>query len=60
MGAGIFNPNVISNTNLDRSMIGLAAGIGIDRLAMLKYNIKDIRDIYNNDFNLLENFKEIK
>ncbi len=41
-------------------MVGLACGIGIDRIAMLKYGISDIRLIYNNDFRLLEQFRGIK
>lgn len=57
LGAGIFHPNVISVAKLDKSMIGLAAGIGIDRIVMIKYGINDIRHLYNNDFKLLKQFK---
>lgn len=60
LGAGIFHKNVISKAKLSSDMVGLAAGIGIDRVAMLKYGIKDIRLIYNNDFRLLEKFKRAK
>ena len=57
LGAGIFHKNVIKKAKLKSNMVGLAAGIGIDRIAMLKYGISDIRSIYNNDFRLLEQFK---
>ncbi len=60
LGAGIFHKNVIAKAKLDKDMVGLACGIGIDRIAMLKYGISDIRLIYNNDFRLLEQFRGIK
>lgn len=60
LGAGILHPNVISAANIDKKLVGIAAGIGIDRLAMLKYGITDIRDIYNNNFRLLEQFRGVK
>ncbi len=60
LGAGIFHKNVIEKAKLDKDMVGLACGMGIDRIAMLKYGISDIRLIYNNDFRLLEQFRGIK
>ncbi|MGL5591463.1 MAG: phenylalanine--tRNA ligase subunit alpha [Mycoplasmoidaceae bacterium] len=57
LGSGIFNPKVIYKANMSEDMIGLAAGIGIDRLTMLKYGINDIRYLYNNDFRVLSKFK---
>ena len=57
LGSGIFNPKVIYKANLNEDMIGLAAGIGIDRITMLKYGINDIRYLYNNDFRILSKFK---
>lgn len=57
LGAGILHPNVIKDAKLNSDMVGLAAGIGIDRIAMLKFGIQDIRDIYNNNFRLLEQFR---
>ncbi|MGL5640203.1 MAG: phenylalanine--tRNA ligase subunit alpha [Mycoplasmoidaceae bacterium] len=57
LGSGIFNPKVIYKANLSEDMIGLAAGIGIDRLTMLKYGINDIRYLYSNDFRILSKFK---
>lgn len=60
LGAGIFHKNVIKKANINEDMVGFAAGVGIDRIAMLKYGIKDIRLIYNNDFRLLDKFKRVK
>ncbi|MGL4647354.1 MAG: phenylalanine--tRNA ligase subunit alpha [Mycoplasmoidaceae bacterium] len=57
LGSGIFNPKVIQAANLDSTMIGLAAGIGIDRITMIKHGISDIRHLYNNDFRILSQFK---
>lgn len=58
LGAGILNINVlnISNTKIKN---GLAAGIGIERIAMLKYGIEDIRNFYQNDFEIIKQFKNI-
>ncbi|MDE5617487.1 MAG: phenylalanine--tRNA ligase subunit alpha [Ureaplasma sp.] len=58
LGAGMLNINVlnISNTNVKN---GLAAGIGIERIAMLKYGIDDIRNFYQNDFEIVKQFKNI-
>jgi phenylalanyl-tRNA synthetase alpha chain len=47
----------ISNINIKT---GIAAGVGIDRLVMLKYGFKDIRDLYSNDFRILNQFRNIK
>lgn len=60
LGAGILHPNVIKDANLNKNFVGIAAGIGIDRLVMIKYGISDIRDIYNNNFRLLEQFRGVK
>ncbi len=58
LGAGMLNINVlnISNTRIKN---GLAAGIGIERIAMLKYGIEDIRNFYQNDFEIIKQFKNI-
>jgi phenylalanyl-tRNA synthetase alpha chain len=37
---------------------GIAAGIGVERIAMLRYKINDIRDLYANDFRFLTQFKK--
>mgnify|MGYP003308524203 CR=1 FL=1 len=38
--------------------VGLAAGIGIERIAMLKYGINDIRDLYTNNFEFNRQFRK--
>ncbi|MDE5841476.1 MAG: phenylalanine--tRNA ligase subunit alpha, partial [Malacoplasma sp.] len=57
LGAGLLHPNVLRNTNIKKGLSGIAFGIGIDRIAMLKYQISDIRRMYNNDFLFLKEFK---
>lgn len=50
MGAGMVHPNVLRNCNIDPDVYqGFAFGFGWDRLAMLKYNLDDIREFYNSD-----------
>ena len=60
LGAGMLHKKVLESANIHKVNSGLAAGIGIDRIAMLKYGIKDIRDIYNNDFRLSNQLKGVK
>lgn len=60
LGAGMLHKKVLASANIKRVNSGLAAGIGIERIAMLKYGIKDIRDIYNNDFRLTNQLKGVK
>lgn len=60
LGAGMLHKNVLDAANIRRINSGLAAGIGVERIAMLLYGIKDIRDIYNNDFRLLNQLKGVK
>ena len=58
LGAGMVNPVVLENCNIDSTKYtGLAAGLGLDRLAMIRYGITDIRDLYENDVNFLKQFK---
>ena len=55
------HPNVLETAGIDsKKYTGFAFGVGIDRLAMLKYDIKDVRDLYTNDIRFLSNFKGIK
>jgi len=49
--------NVLRLADIKNS-VGLAAGIGIERIAMLKYGISDIRDFYNNNFAFIKQFKK--
>ena len=47
LGCGIVNPVVIENCNIDSSKYnGLAFGLGVERIAMIKYEVNDIRDFY--------------
>jgi phenylalanyl-tRNA synthetase alpha chain len=60
MGCGMVDPNVLSNTNIDPDIYtGYAFGMGIERIAMLLYQIPDIRMFYENDVRFLEQFKSV-
>ena len=51
------DPNVLENCNIDsKSFTGFAFGMGIERIAMLKYKIDDIRLFYENDVRFLNQF----
>jgi phenylalanyl-tRNA synthetase alpha chain len=57
LGAGMIDPNVLKNVNVDPELYtGFAFGMGVERLAMLKYAINDIRLFFNNDVRFLEQF----
>ncbi|MCS4537207.1 MULTISPECIES: phenylalanine--tRNA ligase subunit alpha [unclassified Mycoplasma] len=57
LGAGMLHPNVMNLAGYDsKKFNAFAAGIGIERLAMIKYEIKDIREFYNNDLRTLNQF----
>ena len=57
LGCGMVNPNVLSNVGYDNTKYqGFAFGMGIERIAMIKYGIKDIRLFYQNDKRFLEQF----
>ena len=58
MGCGMVDPNVLRNCNIDPAEYsGFAFGMGIERIAMLLYQIGDIRMFYENDLRFLEQFK---
>ena len=49
------HPNVLKNCGIDpEKYSGFAFGMGIDRIALLKYRITDIRDMFHNDVRMLE------
>lgn len=55
-GAGMVHPNVLKNCNIDPDEYqGFAFGFGWDRMAMLKYNLNDIRKFYDGDIRWLKN-----
>lgn len=57
MGAGMVHPRVLLNAHIDpRKYQGFAFGMGIDRLAMLKYGVDDIRLFYSGDLRLTNQF----
>lgn len=57
LGAGMLNQNVIEYADINHTKTAIAAGIGVERIAMLKYGIEDIRDLYNNDFDINSQFR---
>tara|TARA_Y100000768_G_scaffold374886_1_gene345101 strand:+ start:24368 stop:25093 length:726 start_codon:yes stop_codon:yes gene_type:complete len=58
LGCGIVNPKVLNNCNIDhRKYSGLAFGLGVERIAMLKHNVYDIRDFYKSNLDFLRQFK---
>jgi phenylalanyl-tRNA synthetase alpha chain len=57
MGAGMVHPNVFRYAGYEKgTYTGFAFGMGIDRIAMLKYGINDIREFLRNDIRFLRNF----
>ena len=58
LGCGIVNPIVLENCEIDSDTYsGLAFGLGIERIAMLKYGVSDIRDFYKSNLDFLTQFK---
>ena len=58
MGCGMVDPNVLKNCGIDPNQYnGFAFGMGIERIAMLLYQIGDIRMFYENDVRFLEQFR---
>ena len=57
LGAGMVNPHVLEMCGFDpKEYQGFAFGIGLERVAMLKYGIDNIRDFYNDDLRFLNQF----
>lgn len=57
LGCGMVHPNVLQNVGIDpEKYTGFAFGIGLDRLAMLRYGINDLRMMFENDVRFLEQF----
>jgi phenylalanyl-tRNA synthetase alpha chain len=58
LGCGIVNPVVLENCKIDSSVYsGLAFGLGVERIAMLKYGVNDIREFYKSNLDFLAQFK---
>ncbi|MBN4083328.1 phenylalanine--tRNA ligase subunit alpha [Mycoplasma sp. CSL10137] len=58
LGAGMLHPKVLELAGYNaREYNGFAAGLGLERITMIKYGFTDIRDLYKNDLRILEQFK---
>jgi len=58
MGCGMVDPNVLENCGIDsKKYSGFAFGMGVERIAMLNYTIKDLRLYFENDIRFLEQFR---
>lgn len=61
LGAGMVHPNVLEMAGFDSTKVsGFAFGVGIERVAMLKYGIDDIRAFYTNDLRFLKMFNRFE
>ena len=59
LGGGMVHPNVLKMNGYDPELYsGFAFGIGIERVAILRYGIDDIRKFYQNDVRFLHQFKK--
>ena len=57
LGCGMIDPNVLENCGIDsKKYTGFAFGMGIERIAMLKYKVNDLRLFYENDIRFLKQF----
>ena len=60
LGCGMVDPAVLANCKIDNEIYtGFAFGMGIERVAMLKYQIKDVRLFFENDLRFLNQFKGV-
>ena len=60
LGCGMIHPNVLTNCGVDTDVYrGFAFGMGVERIAMLRYRIDDIRQFVQNDVRFLEQFYEV-
>ncbi len=58
LGCGMINPNVLESNGIDSTKYtGFAFGMGIERIAMLKYGVKDLRHYFTNDLRFLKQFR---
>ena len=56
-GCGMVHPNVLKNVNIDsEKYLGFAFGLGVERLAMLRYGVHDLRLFFENDLRFLKQF----
>ncbi len=57
LGCGMVHPNVFESCGHSRELQGFAFGLGVERFAMLKYGVTDLRHFYENDLSFLSQFK---
>lgn len=58
LGCGMVHPNVFEHVGVDNEQYtGLAFGVGVERLAMLKYGVNDLRLFFENDLRFLQQFR---
>ncbi|MEE1097823.1 MAG: phenylalanine--tRNA ligase subunit alpha, partial [Bacteroidales bacterium] len=58
MGCGMVDPNVLEASGIDSTIYsGFAFGMGVERIAMLKYGVNDLRMYFENDVRFLNQFK---
>ena len=58
LGCGVVHPNVLNSVDIDsETYTGLAFGMGVERLAMLRYGVNDLRLFFENDIRFLKQFK---
>ncbi|MCH8135728.1 MAG: hypothetical protein IIB77_07100 [Proteobacteria bacterium] len=58
LGCGMVHPNVLESAGVDPEVYtGYAFGIGVERLAMLRYGVTDLRRFFENDLRFLEQFR---
>jgi phenylalanyl-tRNA synthetase alpha chain len=56
-GCGMVHPNVLKHVNIDsEKYLGFAFGLGVERLAMLRYGVNDLRLFFENDLQFLRQF----
>lgn len=61
LGAGMVHPNVLRMAGFDPEKVsGFAFGLGVERVALLKYGIDDIRQFYTNDLRFLSTFRRFE
>ncbi len=57
LGCGMVHPNVLRNVDIDpEEFTGYAFGMGVERLAMLRYGVDDLRLFFENDLRFIEQF----
>ena len=56
LGCGMVDPNVFKHVGYDKDSQGFAFGVGVERLAMIRYGIDHIKNFYENDLRFLRQF----